>query len=495
MFDPKNWAAVPFHFWSVCFFALGCIVGSFLNVCIYRMPLGKSIVSPPSHCPHCEYSIPFYLNIPLVTWLMLRGRCKNCGAPILPRYFIVEFLTGAAFLGCWLKFADLLHPFQAMPVALVYAIFLSGLIVATFIDIEHFIIPDEITLGGMAAGFVASLFLPQLQAANSLGAGLLQSLLGIAVGAGIVYTILRLGKLMFGKYVLNLDAESRVIFTESAILFPPKRLFLEQGYQQTYDWFAFQAEKVELMDRCYGKATVAISAQQIILQTSLGKEEFDRAAMLHFETTLKRQLSSGETARLVGARWNPIHLLIDWLYSLFKSLSRRTKAENLSDAHLVFTPTEAWLCRREMMFEEAEIFYRKTDAINLHAREVETQFGSWRDVPVRLTPLTLKIGDVEFNPEAVPRMEVVTDRMVMPREAMGLGDVKFMAAIGAFIGWPGVIFSLMVSSLIGSAVGVTLILLRKREWSSKIPYGPYIALAAAIWIFFGKKLVAALLQQ
>ena len=82
VFNPHNWAVVPFHFWSLVFFAFGCIVGSFLNVCIYRMPLDLSVVSPPSHCPHCKYAIPFYLNIPLVTWLVLRGRCKNCGAPI-----------------------------------------------------------------------------------------------------------------------------------------------------------------------------------------------------------------------------------------------------------------------------------------------------------------------------------------------------------------------------------------------------------------------------
>ncbi len=106
IFNPDNWALVPFHFWSLSFFALGCIVGSFLNVCIYRMPLGLSVVSPPSHCPHCKYAIPFYLNIPLVTWLALRGRCKNCGAPISPRYFIVELLTGMAFLSCWLAFGQ-----------------------------------------------------------------------------------------------------------------------------------------------------------------------------------------------------------------------------------------------------------------------------------------------------------------------------------------------------------------------------------------------------
>src|SRR5882724_6049555 len=100
IFNSMNWSLVPFHFWSLVFFALGCIVGSFLNVCIYRMPLGLSVVTPPSHCPHCKYAIPFYLNVPLVTWLWLGGKCKNCGAKISPRYFIVELVTGAAFLGC-----------------------------------------------------------------------------------------------------------------------------------------------------------------------------------------------------------------------------------------------------------------------------------------------------------------------------------------------------------------------------------------------------------
>ena len=100
--DPSTslWAAVPFQFWSVVFFVLGCIVGSFLNICIHRLPLDESIVSPPSHCPHCKYSIPWYLNIPLVTWLYLGGKCRNCGARISARYFLVELLTGVAFLSC-----------------------------------------------------------------------------------------------------------------------------------------------------------------------------------------------------------------------------------------------------------------------------------------------------------------------------------------------------------------------------------------------------------
>ena len=100
------------------------------------------------------------------------------------------------------------------------------------------------------------------------------------------------------------------------------------------------------------------------------------------------------------------------------------------------------------------------------------------------------MGEDSFKPDEVPHLEVVTDEIVVPREAMGLGDVKFMGAIGAFLGWQAVIFSLMISAMIGATVGITLIALRKSEWSSRLPYGPYIALAATIWVFGGQRIAA-----
>jgi len=484
VFNPHNWAEVPFHFWSLVVFAFGCIVGSFLNVCIYRMPLDLSVVTPPSHCPHCKYAIPFYLNIPLVTWLLLRGRCKNCGAPISPRYFIVELLTGLAFLSCWLAFGA-----KSPALALVYCLFLAGLIVATFIDFEHFIIPDEITLGGTVAGFVISFFLPALHHVPSNGQGLMQSTLGIVVGAGIVYGVLTFGKLLFGKYAVDLDPKSRVIFTESAVVFPPKRLSLERFYRRG-GWFAFHASKVELIDRCYTDIKVAVSENQVILNSPSGSEALIRAEVVQLEVAFERELSSRETARITGAQWNFLRALSGWFHSLGESFIKTQKNKVHSGDWLVFTSTDAWLYGPHLLFEE--IFCRQTDAISFLAGEIKTQFGSWRDVSVRLTPLELKIGDAKFNPEAVTRMEIETDRMVLPREAMGLGDVKFMAAIGAFAGWKGVLFSLMASSMIGSAVGVTLIAIRRSEWSSRMPYGPYIAMAAVIWIFYGQQIVSAL---
>jgi leader peptidase (prepilin peptidase)/N-methyltransferase len=104
-------------------------------------------------------------------------------------------------------------------------------------------------------------------------------------------------------------------------------------------------------------------------------------------------------------------------------------------------------------------------------------------VKVRLSPRRLRIGAEEFDPEAVRHMEAVSTEIVLPREAMGFGDVKFMAAIGAFLGWQATLFALFVSSLLGSVVGVVGMTLKGRERFARIPYGPYIAAAAVIWIF------------
>ena len=301
-------------------------------------------------------------------------------------------MTAVAFLGCWLAAGQ-----QSAALAVVYCIFLAGLIVATFIDFEHFIIPDEITIGGMLAGLLLSVLVPQLhqqlpavppsashgesvpafEAAPQAPASdpslpipglsrltsLKQSLIGLAFGAGLIYAILRAGKLFFGRQKIELPPEARIIFTETALLLPDKQVAYE------------------------------------------------------------------------------------------------------------------------------DLFYRKTDTVALHARTLELIDRCYKDVVVRLSPGGLQIGEERLDPEQVPHMEAVSGEIVLPREAMGFGDVKFMGAIGAFLGWQAVLFSLMISSLIGSIVGVTLILLRKQAWSARLPYGPYIALAAMIWIFGGHRLV------
>lgn len=344
---------MPFHFWTGCFFVIGAIVGSFLNVVIHRLPRDLSIVNPPSHCPSCKYQIPWYLNIPILTWLMIGGRCSNCGAKISPRYFLVELLTGVLFATCWITFG-----LASVGLSVAYAILLAGFIAATFTDFEHFIIPNEITFTGMAIGLLASAAVPALHDASTWLEGVKQGAIGLAAGAGIVYLVLRFGKLMFGRYHVDFQPGQRMVFTDMDLILPGGPVPYGEFFVRKTDYIRFHAEHLEMVDRCF------------------------------------------------------------------------------------------------------------------------------RDVDVEISSTLLRIGEHEFDPEPITYMCATTDTVELPREAMGLGDVKFMGAIGAFLGWKAVIFSLIGSSLVGALVGIGLIAMGKRDWSSRLPYGPYIALAAVIWIFF-----------
>jgi leader peptidase (prepilin peptidase)/N-methyltransferase len=141
-------------------FVLGAVIGSFLNVCIFRLPAGQSIVSPASRCPRCATPVRHRDNIPIISYLLLRGRCRACHSPISPRYPAVEALTG-------LLFALLLYRIGPFPVVAVYASFVAALIVISFIDLDHQIIPDIISLPGIAIGLVLSAlgYGPRLSAA------------------------------------------------------------------------------------------------------------------------------------------------------------------------------------------------------------------------------------------------------------------------------------------------------------------------------------------
>jgi leader peptidase (prepilin peptidase) / N-methyltransferase len=150
--------------------ALGLVVGSFLNVCIHRLPLRESVMWPASRCPHCRAYLRTYDNIPVVSYAILKGRCRSCGHPISIQYPIVELLTGILFLAAFLMFQP--------PVLYQRVLFACAMIVLFVIDLEHRILPDLITLPGIVLGFVFSFFMPP---------GWLSSLLGIALGGGSLW--------------------------------------------------------------------------------------------------------------------------------------------------------------------------------------------------------------------------------------------------------------------------------------------------------------------
>jgi leader peptidase (prepilin peptidase)/N-methyltransferase len=266
-------------------FCLGACVGSFLNVCIYRIPRGLSVVTPGSHCPHCNHPIAARDNIPLLSFLILRARCRHCGGRISPRYVLVELLMAVLFLLVWVKFAPpvtprLLHlaPIADLRLVPVFWLAIAGLVLGTFVDFEHMILPDRVTLGGIATGLVLSALLPGLHGRPTALSGLLAGAVGAAVGFGLLWLVRVIGSAVFRK------------------------------------------------------------------------------------------------------------------------------------------------------------------------------------------------------------------------EAMGMGDIKLLGAIGAYLGWPAVLFTIMVSSLAGSLAGLGLVLAGRKELRGRIPYGPYIALAALLWILWGPTLWDAYLR-
>jgi len=155
-------------------FLLGAAIGSFLNVCICRIPAGESVVFPPSRCPSCLKPIRWFQNIPVLSFLALRGRCASCGVSISLRYPLIEALSGLFFTLVFYRFG-----WQA--VTLVYWLFVAALIVITFIDLDHQIIPDVISLPGIVVGFLCAFVTPWLS--------WIDSLLGILLGGGSLYLV------------------------------------------------------------------------------------------------------------------------------------------------------------------------------------------------------------------------------------------------------------------------------------------------------------------
>lgn len=325
------------------------------------MPLGLSVNKPRrSFCPHCNYAIPWYRNLPLVSWLMLRGKCANCSAPIAFRYFGVELLTACLFLAVW----------QTQPWLLAPALWtlLSLLIVATFIDFDYFIIPDEITIGGTGLGLICALAFPGLMNVDSHLHSLLLSLGGAALGFALLWAISFFGKVAFGRKKMAFD--------------PPQR----------FEW--------------------------------------------------KRQ-----------------------------------------EDHAVVT-----LGEESMPWEE--LFTNEKDVLTLECAELEMGDLKATELTVRSRYEKLTVQEQEYDLNTVDRFFASVRSMQFTRDAMGFGDVKFIACIGAFLGWQAVLFTIIVASISGAAVGLAAILTGQRERSSKIPFGPYLALGALVWIFAGPQLVS-----
>jgi leader peptidase (prepilin peptidase)/N-methyltransferase len=180
-------------------FVVGACIGSFLNVCVYRIPLNLSVVSPGSYCSACGAPIPWHLNLPIISWPLLRGRAACCGTRIDLRYWLVELGMAFLFMAVWLKYGPI-DPVAAV----IYAIMISGLTAACLIDLDHYIIPDRFSIGGCVAGFVACTIHPALMGAKTPLMGFSWSLTGAIVGTLTLMGVAWLGTMLFKKEAMGM---------------------------------------------------------------------------------------------------------------------------------------------------------------------------------------------------------------------------------------------------------------------------------------------------
>jgi leader peptidase (prepilin peptidase)/N-methyltransferase len=347
--------------WYIPAFLIGACIGSFLNVVIYRVPLGMSVNEPKrSFCPLCKNPIPMWLNFPMVSWLWLRGKCKECHAPIAFRYFGVELLTALLFTAVWWLFAPL-----SVGVIIFLWVLMALLVSITFIDAEHLIIPTSLTWAGSLIGLGACAVWPQLPVLAGDGGtwreGLKQGAIGWVVGFVGLWAVVELGKMAFGKKALK--------------------------FEKPVAW-------------------------------SLKEPENDQ---------------------------DPMCFVID--------------GEEI-----------AWW----------DIFSRKSDRLLVETTDIRVSGESVGGGAVIIRELEVQLPDgTVHHLSKIKSLDGMATSAVIPREAMGMGDVHLLGMIGAFFGWTGVFFSLFAASVFAILAAV----IGRIGFGRQLPFGPFLAMGAVAWMF------------
>lgn len=377
--EKLDWTLWQHPFFYVAVFLFAACVGSYLNVVIYRIPLGMSTREPKrSFCPHCKKTIPLMRNIPIVTWLVQKGRCAECDEPIAVRYLLVEILTGALWVACWWFFVDYkwqedFPPSFWYPAALaLFAMIITTLfIIISFTDIEHLVIPLPLTIGGSVVALIAAGFLPQWWGQELWYEGLKMSLFGGILGFAGLWFVVLLGKFLFGKKLIKLEEP-----------LPWKVIDSEENSDDPNDNIKFVLEDEE----------------------------------------------------------NYWH----------------------------------------------DLFYRKSDVLRLEGVsdfELNGEFHEYDEVQITEDA-------VYFNEDSVPLEEVKSisgkvKSLLIPREAMGMGDVHLLGVIGLCLGAKSLFFVVLTASLIGILIHLSA----RAGLGKQMPFGPSLILGAALWVICGPEFI------
>lgn len=381
-----------FSFFAIWIVLVGLCVGSFLNVCICRLPRHESLLHPPSHCPRCGHAIRPWENIPVLSYLALRGKCSGCGVRISAQYPLIEAATGGLFFLLWARTWGLQ---VSLGTALAWFALAPALLVVAMTDIEHGMVPNAATYPGIVAGLLLALIVPRVPAA-----------------------------------------------TATTVTLAPADWIPLIGQVRTADL------PVRLQSALQAATGAAFGAGMLAFLREIGHLGWGR-------TTLRSETP-------FPVRISPLGLQI-------------------GDGDL-----RPW----EQLLE------RKSDRIDLqlapHTELPEALANTTPDPKtdrLRIDHECILFGGQSIDLQAVPALEFTAVRCRVPREVLGLGDIKLAAMIGAFLGVSGTLAALMLGSLSGTAWGLLTLALTRGKSGAALPFGPFLALGAIVWIFAGHELL------
>lgn len=373
-------------------FAIGSCIGSFLNVCIWRIPRGENLSNPPSHCPSCNYAIPIWYNIPIAAWLILGGKCKNCKTAISPRYIIIEAVTGIIFV---------LMTYRAkvigFPIELLLSLYflMATFITITFIDLKHLIIPSKITTTGVITG--------------------------LCLGIALPYTIIT--PINHEIFALSIDQQ----------------------------WMLNKFPKLAEMPRVFA---LIFSISGFIIGYGMVWLVVEGGKLLFGKQTFKYD--------------EPIGIMLN---------SHGAQAEG-----------DELLPWDDMFDRESDVLIIHVEEGNWKAKKQEGEFGK---CILTVNHEGLKLGEKDYKLNEIKEINLKSAKFIVPREAMGRGDIKMLGMVGIFLGPVGAIFTLMFATFAGCLVGILGMFLGKITKGKQIPFGPYLAAAAAYWMLFWPETVNA----
>lgn len=401
------------HLFGIFIFAIGACFGSFISVCVWRIPRGEDIIFEPSHCPHCNRSIAFYENIPIIGWLMLRGRCSRCGHPISIRYPFLEALTGTLFLLVWFRVTGQGWP---LSVLIAYLFLIVVLVAISFIDIDHLIIPDGIVITGAFVAVILGLGFP----ATHL----------YALPDQDFFWMIQHHQITFG--FINILSDRFPALLHSPRLFVLLDMSLGTIFGAGILWLIAETGK-----RLLGRKVIRLDAPLPLTLTPDGFQVAEEP-LIPWEDLLARDQ---DRLRIVG-----------------RILRLEQKGE-------------------------------RRDRPPKHPADWDE-----RDYTIVADIHGLHIEDQDIAPEKLRILVISSRDWEEPREAMGFGDVKLMAMLGAFLGPGAVLFIFFLSCILGATIGLLICalasLFTSKRLNTQIPFGPYIAAAAIIHLLQGPEIIS-----